>query len=65
MDKQTAPKMDSGLPDCLVEGCGDDEVLGGVELRAHDVVVVPRQHRDAVPALPVPDPDRLQGEGET
>ena len=30
-----------------------------VEHAAHDVVVVPGQHRDAVPALPVPDADRL------
>ena len=46
-------------PDCLVEAGGDDHVLAGVELGAHHVVVVPRQHADALPGLPVPDPDSL------
>lgn len=31
----------------------------GVEGRAHDVVVVARQHRDAGAALPIPDADGL------
>ena len=44
---------------CLVKRGGDDHVLGGVELRAHDIVVVACQHRDTVPALPVPDADCL------
>ena len=32
----------------------------GVERRAHDVVVVTGQHRNARAALPVPDADRLR-----
>lgn len=32
----------------------------GMEGRAHDVVVVAGQNRDAGAALPVPDADRLQ-----
>jgi hypothetical protein len=45
--------------DRLVERGGDDEVVLGVELRAHDVVVVPCEHGDARARLPVPDADRL------
>jgi hypothetical protein len=43
----------------LVERGGDDQVLARVELRAHHVVVVPRQHRRARARLPVPEADRL------
>ena len=46
-------------PDCLVEAGADHQVLGGVELGAHDVVVVAGQHADALSALPVPDPHSL------
>mmetsp|Transcript_14693 Transcript_14693/g.43528 ORF Transcript_14693/g.43528 Transcript_14693/m.43528 type:complete len:467 (-) Transcript_14693:330-1730(-) len=43
----------------LVEGSRNDQVILRVESSAHDVVVVPRQHRQAGPRLPVPDPDGL------
>ena len=45
--------------DSLVQTGADHQVLGWVELSAHDVVVVPGQHADALPALPVPDPHCL------
>ena len=45
--------------DSLVQTGADHQVLGWVELSAHDVVVVPGQHADALPALPVPDPHSL------
>mmetsp|Transcript_21251 Transcript_21251/g.54262 ORF Transcript_21251/g.54262 Transcript_21251/m.54262 type:complete len:230 (-) Transcript_21251:30-719(-) len=50
-----------GVPNAhrLVERSGHDQILLGMEVRAHDVVVVPRQHRNARPRLPVPDSDRL------
>ena len=51
-------------PDGLVEAGGDDHVLAGVELGAHHVVVVPRQHADALPGLPVPDPNCLVVAGD-
>jgi len=49
------------IPDAdgLVKRAGHDEILGGVELGAHDVVVVPSEDGDASPGLPVPDPDSL------
>ena len=47
------------LPDGLVKAGADHEVLGGMELGAHHVVVVAGQDADALPALPVPDPDGL------
>ena len=47
------------LPDGLVKAGGHDQVLGGMELGAHHVVVVPRQHGQAVAGLPVPDTHRL------
>ena len=53
------PTRDVPNPDGLVEGGGDEEVLGGVELGAHDVVVVPGEDGDAGAGLPVPDADRL------
>ena len=53
------PTGDVPDPDRLVEGGGDEEVLGGVELGAHDVVVVPGEDGDAGAGLPVPDADRL------
>eukprot|EP00955_Chlamydomonas_euryale_P057079 356656-Chlamydomonas_euryale.AAC.5 len=43
----------------LVERRGDHEVLLGVKARAHDIVVVASQHRDARARLPVPDADGL------
>ena len=51
-------------PDGLVEAGGDDHVLAGVELGAHHVVVVPGQHADALPGLPVPDTDSLVVAGD-
>jgi hypothetical protein len=48
------------VPDGLIEAGRDDEILGGMELGAHHVVVVARQHGQAVPGLPVPDPDSLR-----
>ena len=47
------------LPDGLVKAGADHKVLGGVELGAHDVVVVAGQDADALSALPVPDPHGL------
>ena len=46
-------------PDGLIQTGGDHQVLAGVELGAHDVVVVAGQDRDAVARLPVPDADGL------
>ena len=46
-------------PQSLVERRGDDQVVARVKRRAHHVVVVPREHRDARARLPVPDADRL------
>eukprot|EP00965_Chrysotila_dentata_P212747 6187225-Pleurochrysis_carterae.AAC.3 len=43
----------------LVERGREHQVVLRVELRAHDVVVVPGEHRDAAARLPVPDADRL------
>ena len=43
----------------LIEGGGNDEVLLGVELGAHDVVVVARHGAEQGAVLPVPYPDRL------
>ena len=43
----------------LVHGSRDDEVLLGVELSAHDVVVVTGKDGDACSALPVPDTNSL------
>ncbi len=48
------------VPDGLIQAGRDDEILGGMELGAHHVVVVARQHGQAVPGLPVPDPDSLR-----
>jgi hypothetical protein len=48
------------VPDSLIEAGRDDEILGGMELGAHHVVVVARQHGQTVPGLPVPDPDSLR-----
>mmetsp|Transcript_35164 Transcript_35164/g.101267 ORF Transcript_35164/g.101267 Transcript_35164/m.101267 type:complete len:220 (-) Transcript_35164:378-1037(-) len=45
--------------DGLVEGGRHDEILLGMEVRAHHVVVVTREHRDARARLPVPNPDGL------
>ena len=47
------------LPDGLVKAGADYEVLGGVELGAHDIVVVASEDADALSALPVPDPHGL------
>lgn len=41
-------------PNGLVQGRGDQQVLRGVELGAHHVVVVTGQDTDALPRLPVP-----------
>lgn len=43
----------------LIEGGGNDEVLLGVELGAHDVVVVARHGAEQRAVLPVPYPNRL------
>ena len=43
----------------LVQAGGHNELLLGVELRAHDVVVVPREHGHAGAGLPVPQADGL------
>jgi hypothetical protein len=43
----------------LIERRRDDEILLEVEVGAHDVVVVARQHGDADARLPVPDANRL------
>ena len=43
----------------LVEGGGNDEVLLGMELGAHDVVVVARHGAEQGAVLPVPYPNRL------
>jgi hypothetical protein len=48
------------VPDGLIQAGRDDEILSGMELGAHHVVVVARQHGQAVPGLPVPDPDSLR-----
>ena len=45
--------------DGLVERGRDNQVLGGVELGAHDEVVVAGETRDLLAVLPVPDPDGL------
>lgn len=45
--------------DCLIEGCRDDYILGGMELRAHHVMVVAGKDADASPTLPVPNADGL------
>eukprot|EP00162_Nutomonas_longa_P014261 comp21894_c0_seq1/m.49668 comp21894_c0_seq1/g.49668 ORF comp21894_c0_seq1/g.49668 comp21894_c0_seq1/m.49668 type:complete len:1021 (+) comp21894_c0_seq1:778-3840(+) len=49
------------IPDThgLVERCADQQVLLGVELCAHHIVVVAREHRDADAALPVGDANGL------
>mmetsp|Transcript_53922 Transcript_53922/g.161368 ORF Transcript_53922/g.161368 Transcript_53922/m.161368 type:complete len:210 (+) Transcript_53922:165-794(+) len=46
-------------PHGLIEGGGHDEILGGMERRAHDVVVVSRQHAEAAAPLKVPQTQRL------
>lgn len=43
----------------LIEGGGNDEVLLGVELGAHDVVVMTRHGAEKGAVLPVPYPDCL------
>ncbi len=45
--------------DRLIETRRHDEVVAWVELRAHDVVVVACQHREARARLPVPEANRL------
>ena len=49
----------ASLPDGLIETGGDNEVLRGVELGAHDVMVVSGQDGHAVARLPVPDTHSL------
>jgi hypothetical protein len=44
----------------LIERGRNDEVLGRVELGAHDVVVVAGDHGHAVAGLPVPDANSLK-----
>lgn len=43
----------------LIEGCGDDQVLGGVEVCTHDIVVVAGHGANQRSVLPVPYPDGL------
>ena len=45
--------------DSLVKRARNNEILGGVELGAHDVVSVASQDSDALTALPVPDANCL------
>lgn len=45
--------------DRLVQRGADDQVLLGMELRTHHVMVVARKHGDAFSALPIPDADVL------
>jgi hypothetical protein len=53
------------VPDGLIQAGRDDEILGGMKLGAHHVVVVARQHGQTVTGLPVPDPDSLRIEIQT
>jgi len=49
------------IPDAdgLVKRCRHDEIILGVKGRAHHVMIVPRQDREARARLPVPDANRL------
>ena len=49
------------IPDAhaLVERRGQNEVVFRVELGAHDIVIVARQHGNALTRLPVPNANRL------
>lgn len=45
--------------DRLIQGGRDNQVLGWVELRAHDIVGVAREQSYFLSALPIPDADGL------
>lgn len=45
--------------DALVQTGAHDEILGGVELGTHDIVVVTGEDTDALSGLPIPNPDGL------
>lgn len=55
-NKQRLRTRDIPDADSLIQRSGHDDVLRGVELGTHYVMIMPGQYADTSATLPVPDP---------